>query len=98
MLALAVVALLVFGPDKLPGAANDAAKMVRRARGALRGTGGFLEESTGFTASQVRDQLEQLNQLRPQNIAQSLWSDEESDSAPRKPGPEAQPSQGPTAA
>ena len=79
MMILAVTALLVFGPDRLPGAANDAARMIRQARGALRGTATLLEESTGITAAEVRDQLERLNRMRPQSIARDLWSDDETD-------------------
>ena len=98
MMILAVIALLVFGPERLPGAANDAARMVRQARAALRGTTSLIEESTGITATEVRDQLEQLNRMRPQNIAQSLWSDDESDPARDKGGPEPQVPPGPSGA
>jgi sec-independent protein translocase protein TatB len=98
MMILAVIALLVFGPERLPGAANDAARMVRQARAALRGTTSLIEESTGITATEVRDQLEQLNRMRPQTIAQSLWSDDESDPGRDKGGPEPQVPSGPSEA
>jgi sec-independent protein translocase protein TatB len=77
MIIVAVIALLVFGPDKLPGAANDAARMIRQARGALRGTATVLEESTGVSAAEVREQLQRLDRMRPQNIAQELWTDDQ---------------------
>jgi sec-independent protein translocase protein TatB len=98
MMILAVIALLVFGPERLPGAANDAARMVRQARAALRGTTSLIEESTGITATEVRDQLEQLNRMRPQTIAQSLWSDDESYPGRDKGGPEPQVPSGPSEA
>jgi sec-independent protein translocase protein TatB len=79
MIVLAVIALLVFGPDRLPGAANDAARMIRQARRALRGTTSVLEESTGVSAADVREQLQRLDRMRPQNIAQELWSDDQTE-------------------
>lgn len=85
VLALGVIGLLVFGPDKLPGAAADAVRLVRQARGALRGTASLIEETTGVTAADVREQIEQINTFRPQSLAQSLWSDSESIPESREP-------------
>lgn len=94
MLALGVIGLLVFGPDKLPGAAADAVRFVRQARGALRGTASLIEETTGVTAADVREQVEQFNKFRPQSLAQSLWSDSDSTLGSREPGSSSSPKPG----
>lgn len=91
MLALGVIGLLVFGPDKLPGAAADAVRIVRQARGTLRGTASLIEETTGVTAADVREHVEQFNKFRPQSLAQSLWSDSDSILDSREPEPSTSP-------
>lgn len=47
MIAIAVIALLIFGPDKLPGLAQDAARLLREVRKMASGAQADLRESLG---------------------------------------------------
>jgi sec-independent protein translocase protein TatB len=47
MIAIAVLALLIFGPDKLPGLAQDAARLLREVRKMASGAQADLRESLG---------------------------------------------------
>ena len=47
MIAIAVLALLIFGPDKLPGLAQDAARLLREVRKMATGAKADLSESLG---------------------------------------------------
>ena len=47
MIAIAVLALLIFGPDKLPGLAQDAARLLREVRKMATGAKADLKESLG---------------------------------------------------
>lgn len=47
MIAIAVLALLIFGPDKLPGLAQDAARLLREVRKMASGAKADLKESLG---------------------------------------------------
>lgn len=47
IIAIAVLALLIFGPDKLPGLASDAARLLREVRRMATGARQDLKESLG---------------------------------------------------
>jgi sec-independent protein translocase protein TatB len=47
IIAIAVIALLVFGPDKLPGLAADAVRLLREVRKMATGARQDLKESLG---------------------------------------------------
>jgi sec-independent protein translocase protein TatB len=47
MIAIAILALLIFGPDKLPGLAQDAARLLREVRKMATGAKADLRESLG---------------------------------------------------
>jgi sec-independent protein translocase protein TatB len=47
MIAIAVIALLIFGPDKLPGLAQDAARLLREIRKMASGAQAELRDSLG---------------------------------------------------
>lgn len=47
MIAIAVIALLIFGPDKLPGLAQDAARLLREVRKMATGAQADLRDSLG---------------------------------------------------
>jgi len=47
IVVLAVAALFIFGPERLPGLAQDAAGGLRRARQALTGVRGELQDALG---------------------------------------------------
>lgn len=47
IIAIAVLALLIFGPDKLPGLASDAARLLREVRRLATGARQDLKDSLG---------------------------------------------------
>ena len=47
IIAIAVLALLIFGPDKLPGLASDAARLLREVRRMATGARQDLKDSLG---------------------------------------------------
>lgn len=47
IIAIAVLALLIFGPDKLPGLASDAARLLREVRKMATGAQQDLKDSLG---------------------------------------------------
>jgi sec-independent protein translocase protein TatB len=55
LLVLAIVGILVVGPDRLPGLARDAARMIRTVRELLIGTRGQLRDELGPELAALRD-------------------------------------------
>ncbi|MEZ5115159.1 MAG: Sec-independent protein translocase protein TatB [Candidatus Nanopelagicales bacterium] len=77
LLVLAVVGLLVFGPEKLPKAAADAGRMLRTLREMATGARRELAESAGLDLSEAQDALRSVADLHPKRLAASLMSDDE---------------------
>ena len=86
ILIVAVVGLLIFGPEKLPRAAADAAKWVRQLRGLASGARKDLADSAGIDLSDSVDAVKSLQDLHPRNIANSLFADPKDDPAPKSSG------------
>ena len=63
MIAIAVLALLVFGPDKLPSLAQDAARLLREVRKMATGARADLKESLGPELSDLN-----LSDLDPRSF------------------------------
>ena len=59
MIAIAVIALLIFGPDKLPKLAADAARLLREVRRMATGARQELQESLGPELGDLN--LQELN-------------------------------------
>jgi sec-independent protein translocase protein TatB len=77
LLILAVIGLIVFGPDRLPKAAADAARMMRQLRQMARSASSDLKAELGPEMADI-----DLASLHPRRIVQSaLWDD---DDAPAK--------------
>ena len=55
IVVLALAALFIFGPERLPGVAEDAAGGLRRVRGAMTGVRGQLHETLGEDFDHLRD-------------------------------------------
>ncbi|MDQ1704904.1 MAG: sec-independent protein translocase protein TatB [Frankiaceae bacterium] len=73
LIVLAIVGLLVLGPDRLPKAAADAARMLRQLRGMARNATADLKAELGPEMADL-----DLASLHPRRIVQSaLWDDEE---------------------
>lgn len=98
---LLVVALLVFGPDKLPSVARDAAQMLRTVRGMAKNARSQIKTELGPEFSDF-----DLDSLNPRTfVRKNLFSDDEDDvedervrgrsDPPRRPQPRATGEQAP---
>ena len=86
IVVIAVIGLLVFGPNRLPRAAADAAKWLKQIRGMASGARQELADSAGLDLS---DTVKELRDLHPRRLAASLLEDSDGEDAPKsadKPG------------
>ncbi len=70
LLVLGLLALLVFGPDRLPSAASSAGKLVARARETLGQARSQISQTTDLGS--VGDDLKSLADLHPKRMLASL--------------------------
>ena len=82
LLVLAVVGLLVFGPDRLPRAAADAGRWIRTIRELAVGARKDLADSAGIDLTGTIDSVRELRDLHPRRLAAGLLDDTP---APRRP-------------
>ena len=75
IIIIAVIGLLVFGPEKLPHAAADAAKWLRQLRGMASGARQDLADSAGIDLSETVDTVRSLQEFHPRRLAASLLDD-----------------------
>ncbi len=78
LLLLAAVALLIFGPEKLPKAAADAGRMVRKLREMASSAQNDL--SPGLDVDGLRKDLKSVTDLHPKKILGSALSDKPANS------------------
>lgn len=71
MLLLAVVALLIFGPEKLPKAAADAGRLVRKLREMAQSAQSDLG-ATGIDVEGIKNDLKSATDLHPKRIMASV--------------------------
>ncbi|SDX78688.1 sec-independent protein translocase protein TatB [Modestobacter sp. DSM 44400] len=75
IVVLGLAALFIFGPDRLPGLAKDAATGLKKVREAITGVRGQLHESLGDDFDDLRDL--DLRQYHPKTfIRQQLLADD----------------------
>ena len=89
LVVLAIVGLIVFGPDRLPKAAADAAKMLRQLRTMARSATADLRAELGPEMADL-----DLASLHPRRLMQSaLWDDDDAsaETRPRPLGPDETP-------
>jgi len=72
LLVLAVVGLVIFGPDRLPKAAADAVRAVRQLRTLARGAAADLKAELGPEIADL-----DLASLHPRRIVASVLDDDE---------------------
>lgn len=84
ILILAVLGLLVFGPERLPRAAADAARTLRNVRAMASNARKDLADSAGVDLSGAQDALRDLQDLHPKRMVAGIFEDDATD-APRKP-------------
>ncbi len=82
--ALAVIGLLIFGPDKLPKAAADGARFLKQIRSMAAGAKQDLADSAGLDLNEAMDTMKGLADLHPKRIATNMLKDEPA-AAPKKP-------------
>lgn len=80
LLVLAVVGLVVFGPDRLPKAISDGVRAVRQLRTLARGAAADLKAELGPEMADL-----DLASLHPRRIVASVLDDDEPASASTKP-------------
>lgn len=86
ILVLGLLALLVFGPDRLPGAAASAGRFVAKARETVGQAKQQISDSADISA--MSQDLQSLADLHPKRIVSSLAE------APPKPADPPRPSGG----
>ena len=81
IMIIAVVALFIFGPERLPHVAKDAADGLKKARRALTGVREQVNESLGDDFAQLRDL--DLRQYHPKTfIRNQLLADDDATPPP----------------
>ena len=85
ILIVAVIGLLVFGPERLPRAAADAAKWMRQIRTMASGARQDLADSAGIDLDETVDTIKSLREFHPRRLAANLLNDESEPTKPAKP-------------
>lgn len=85
ILIIAVIGLLVFGPERLPRAAADAAKWLRSVRSMAAGARQDLAESAGIDLTDTVDTVRSLQEFHPRRLAADLLKDT-TDASPEAAG------------
>ncbi len=83
ILILGVVGLLVFGPERLPRAAADAAKWLKQIRAMASGARQDLADSAGLDLTDTVDTVKSLQEFHPRRLAASILKDDPEDEAPK---------------
>jgi len=74
---LAVIGLLVFGPEKLPKAAADAARMLRNVRAMASNARQDLADSAGLDLGDAADTVRGLADLHPKRLVCGIFAEDE---------------------
>ncbi len=84
IIVLGLAALFIFGPDRLPSLAKDAAQGIKKLRGMVTGARGQLQDSLGEDFDQLRDL--DLRKYHPKTFIreQLLADDDRADAHPRQ--------------
>lgn len=83
ILILAVLGLLVFGPERLPRAAADAARTLRNVRAMASNARKDLADSAGVDLSGAQEALRDLQDLHPKRMVSGIFEDDPADAAPK---------------
>src|SRR5947199_5460604 len=80
LLVLAVIGLVIFGPDRLPKAAADAARALRQLRSLARGAAADLKAELGPEMADL-----DLASLHPRRLVASVLDDDEAGAVDVRP-------------
>lgn len=72
---IAVLGLLVFGPDRLPKAIKSLAEGVRALRAQASDATRSLQDAAGWDGSETRKAIDDLAQLHPKRLVGSILDD-----------------------
>ena len=72
LVVLVIIGLIIFGPDRLPKAASDAAKMLRQLRSMARNATADLKTELGPEMADL-----DLASLHPRRLVASVFEDED---------------------
>lgn len=75
IIIIAIIGLLVFGPEKLPRAAADGAKWLRQIRSMASGARQDLADSAGIDLTETVDTVKSLQEFHPRRLAADLLKD-----------------------
>jgi sec-independent protein translocase protein TatB len=89
ILILGVLGLLVFGPERLPRAAADAARTLRNVRAMASNARKDLADSAGVDLTGAQETLRDLQDLHPKRMVSGLFDDDTTDAPPAKSGRDA---------
>ncbi|MPQ98494.1 translocase [Modestobacter sp. I12A-02628] len=84
IIVLGLAALFIFGPERLPSLAKDAADGLKRVRSAVTGVRGQLHDSLGEDFDQLRDM--DLRQYNPKTFIRKQLLDDDDDGPPVRRG------------
>ena len=87
IIIIAIIGLLVFGPERLPRAAADAAKWLKQLRTMASGARQELADSAGIDLTDTVDTVRSLQEFHPRRLAASLLEDGGTDAKPAAPKP-----------
>ena len=88
VVVLALAALFIFGPERLPGLAKDAADGLKKVRAAITGVREQVNESLGDDLAELRDL--DLRKYHPRTfIRDQLFGDDDATPPPSRPAPAA---------
>ncbi len=86
IVVLALAALFIFGPERLPGLAKDAADGLKKVRAAITGVREQVNESLGDDLAELRDL--DLRKYHPRTfIRDQLFGDDDATPPPPRPAP-----------
>jgi sec-independent protein translocase protein TatB len=77
ILILGVLGLLVFGPERLPRAAADAARTLRNVRAMASNARKDLADSAGVDLSSAQEALRDLQDLHPKRMVSGIFDDDD---------------------
>ncbi|MCF8530874.1 MAG: twin-arginine translocase TatA/TatE family subunit [Candidatus Nanopelagicales bacterium] len=83
LIALGVIGLLVFGPEKLPRAAADASKWLKQIRGMAVTARKDLADSAGVDFKETMDSVKSLSDYHPRKLASSLFTEDPDEDTPQ---------------
>jgi sec-independent protein translocase protein TatB len=96
IMILAVLGLLVFGPERLPKAAADAVRMLKQVRGMASNARQDLADSAGIDMSETIEAVRSFGDLHPRKLAAGIFSDDaETPSGPSARGSDQKPATAP---